>query len=234
MLSYPQASSSSEFLTQAWMQEAEKEDYRSIVWGEVCQGDHSDNMWQCCLIRRVDKESLLWFKHRNGCITASKLLVVSRVSLDPPPASCEANNCEVQCVWVCTSSAVGNKQWGYSTGSVYWVGKWRTWECSFYASRFACKSPLEPPQMDSSAAIVAVKGCSKLSAHTSIVTFTQVLSPTQVFIWRWMLAAMPCLLMLPPHSRSFGCVWERILWFYLLDSTWNACGAYCFWTIIPE
>ena len=36
---------------------------------------------------RLQSQSLLWFKHRTGRITASKFLAVKRASLSPPPAS---------------------------------------------------------------------------------------------------------------------------------------------------
>lgn len=36
---------------------------------------------------RLQAQSLLWFEHRIGRLTASKFLAVSRASLDPPPAS---------------------------------------------------------------------------------------------------------------------------------------------------
>ena len=36
---------------------------------------------------RLQAQSLLWFEHRMGWITASKLLAVKHTSLDPPPVS---------------------------------------------------------------------------------------------------------------------------------------------------
>ena len=36
---------------------------------------------------RLQTQSLLWFEHRTGLITASKLLAVKRASLHPPPVS---------------------------------------------------------------------------------------------------------------------------------------------------
>ena len=36
---------------------------------------------------RLQAQSLLWFEHRIGHLTASKFLAVSQASLDPPPAS---------------------------------------------------------------------------------------------------------------------------------------------------
>ena len=57
---------------------------------------------------RLQSQSLLWFKHRTGRITASKFLAVKRASLTC--LSCEADNGEKHDFASCASTPMGNYQ----------------------------------------------------------------------------------------------------------------------------